>query len=216
VATNKYFNLIDRTLKSEQDLVDQLIVESIKIYGMDVNYIPRTLVNRDPLFLEDRLSLFKQTFPIEMYFENITGFDGDKNMLSKFGLEIRKNANMLVSFSRFKTVRQTDPSINVRPLEGDLIYIPMTHDLWEIKFVEHEMPFYQLGTFYLWRLSVEKYVYSSERIQTGVPVIDKIGTDLEDLNSVVNNPIAENDPIQETSDVLIDFSETDPFSEGNL
>lgn len=215
--TNKYFNFITDTLQPEKKLLNDLVVEAIQIYGMNVFYIPRTIINKDPLFLEDRLSQFASALPIEMYFENVIGFDGDKNMLSKFGLEIRKNANMLVSVTRFNQEIPVYPTstaaVNQRPMEGDLIYIPMSHDLWEIKFSEHEMPFYQFGTFFLWRLSIEKYVYSSERITTGVPQIDKIGKDLQDINSVVNNPIEENNPIQDNVDAIIEFNETDPFGD---
>jgi len=185
--------------------MEDLVIESIKMYGVAVHYIPRTFVKLDRLFGEDVLSQFDKTYPIEMYFDSVSGFEGDRNFLSKFGLEIRKQANFVVAKRRFTQVVKYDGAWSiprnaqdddpVRPMEGDLIYFPITNDLWEIRFVDHESVFYQLGNFYIWRLTVEKFVNSSETINTGVPEIDELGTRHANLANDVRGPAAEFEPI---------------------
>lgn len=183
MAVNRYLKHLSFGNVSEQNLVDDLIVESIKIHGMDVFYIPRTAQKMDDIFGEDILSRFQDKFEIEMYFQSVGGFDGG-NFLSKFGLEIRKQATFVVSKTRFNQILQTDANLEVRPKNGDLIFMPLTRDLFEIIGVTHESIFHQLGKVYVWALTVEKFAYSSEDINTGIPEIDTI----DDLNSMVLGP----------------------------
>jgi hypothetical protein len=177
MAINPYYQHLTFTNSNEQNLYNDLIIESIRNYGMDVYYIPRTNDKLDLLFGEDVLSKFESSHLIEMYFESVDGFAGDRNFLSKFGLEIRKQANFIVSKDRFSEEVQTEPDVPVRPREGDLIWMPLTRDLFEITFADHEAIFWQLGKVYVWRLLVEKFKYSSERINTGIDEIDTIGLD---------------------------------------
>lgn len=167
MATNHYFNNLRAV--NEQSVIEDLVVESIKIHGMDVFYLPRTLVNKDTLLGEDGLSRFSTTKPIEMYLETVNGFEGDQDLLSKFGLQVKDSATLIVSKKRFQK-----ESGMTRPMEGDIIYLPMTRGLFEIKFVEHESPFYQLGKNYVFKLRVELFQFSEETFSTGEPEIDSI------------------------------------------
>ncbi len=182
MATNQYFNPFPANqITNEQLLVEDLVIESMKIYGMDVLYMPRTSGDQiDFLFGEDTLKEYTKTFSLEMYLENIQGMEGEGDFISKFGLEIRDEITLLVSRRRFvHTVREESTSL-VRPREGDLIYVPLTDAFFEITFVEHENDqamFYTLGrgrgaNVYLFALKLKKFVFSNELISTGNPTID--------------------------------------------
>ena len=176
MATNLYFNHFPKNITSEQLLVEDLVIESLKMYGMDVFYMPRTTRDQvDYLYGEDPLKQYLSAFPLEMYLENITGMDGEGDFISKFGLEIRDEITLLVSRRRFQaTATQT------RPNEGDLIYVPLLNSFMEITFVEHEdnqAMYHTLGrgrggNVYLYALKLKKFVFSNEVIETGVGEID--------------------------------------------
>ena len=176
MATNLYFNHFPKNITSEQLLVEDLVIESLKMYGMDVFYMPRTTRDQiDYLYGEDPLKQYVSAFPLEMYLENVTGMDGEGDFVSKFGLEIRDEVTLLVSRRRFaQTASQT------RPNEGDLIYVPILNSFMEITFVEHEdnqAMYHTLGrgrggNVYLYALKLKKFVFSNEIIQTGIPEID--------------------------------------------
>lgn len=171
MATNVYFT---QGTRNEQYLVEDLIIESLKIYGQDMFYIPRTLVSKDNILGEDRLSQFKTSFPIEMYFENVDSFDGQGAFMQKFGLMVEQSATLVVARRRWEQLvgRFNQTQIPSRPCEGDLLYFPLTKGLFEIKFVKHQDPFYQLGKLYVYKLQVELFQYASERIDTGNAEID--------------------------------------------
>jgi hypothetical protein len=170
-TTNVYFT---QGTKNEQYLVEDLIIESLRIYGNEVMYIPRTLVAKDNILGEDRLSEFKTVFPIEMYFENIDAFGGQGFMIQKFGLMVEQSATLVVSRRRWEQFVGVHGVTIVpsRPNEGDLIYFPLSKGLFEIKFVQHQDPFYQLGKLYVYKLQVELFQYASERLDTGNEDID--------------------------------------------
>jgi hypothetical protein len=163
---------------SEQLLIEDLIIESLKIYGQDFFYIPRTLVSKDEILGEDRLSEFKSSFPIEMYFENVDSLDCQGAFIQKFGLMMEQSATLVVAKRRWDQLigRYGVTQISSRPNEGDLLYFPLTKGLFEIKFVKHQDPFYQLGKLYVYKLQVELFQYSSERIDTGISEIDAFET----------------------------------------
>jgi hypothetical protein len=173
MPVNPYYNHLQFNNVNEQELVEDLIIESIRNYGMDVYYIPMTNNKLDRLFGEDVLKSFETSYLMEMYFDTPAGFGGG-NFLKLQGLQIGKETSFVVSAKRFTEELQTTPGEYVRPKEGDLIYAPLTKDLWEIKFADHEHIFYQLGKVYVWKLNVEKFQYSSETIDTGVDLIDSI------------------------------------------
>ena len=169
MAKNPFF----KHKRSEQDLVDSLTVESIKIHGYDMVYIPRTLVQEDKIFGEDVLSKFEEGNTIEMYIDSVDGFEGEGDFISKFGLEIKDTISLIVSRTRFEDVMSHDGNI-IRPREGDLVYFPFSRGLFEIKFVEHENPFYQQGKLYTYKLSCELFTYSQETIDTGYSDVDSV------------------------------------------
>lgn len=181
-TTNVYFS---HGTRNEQYLVEDLIIESLRMYGNEVYYIPRTLVSKDEILGEDRLSEFKTAFPIEMYFENIDNFGGQGAFIQKFGLMMEQSATLVVARRRWDQFvgRYGVTTLPNRPCEGDLIYFPLSKGLFEVKFVQHQDPFYQLGKLYVYKLQVELFQYSSERIDTGIKAVD----DFETLKSFTTN-----------------------------
>tara|TARA_E500000318_G_scaffold65368_1_gene60360 strand:- start:1277 stop:2212 length:936 start_codon:yes stop_codon:yes gene_type:complete len=177
MATNKFFR---HQVKSEQNLAEDLTIEAIRMYGHDVIYIPRTLVNKDFLFGEDTISKFEQGLNIEMYISSIDGFEGEGDFASKFGIQIKDTIEFIVSKKVFEKNLSHETNIN-RPNEGDLIYLPLSNSLFEIKFVEHENPFYQMGKLYTFKLSCELFEYSQEDFDTGFSDIDKVEGVAEDV-----------------------------------
>jgi hypothetical protein len=218
-----------------------LIIESIRIYGFDVYYCPRTIIDEDTIFNEDRISEYRDAYLIEMYIKNVEGFEGEGDFLSKFNIQIRDE----ITFTLAQRVYQDEigaNEVNTRPREGDLIYFPLTEKVYVVKFVEHEAVFYQLGGLQTCDLRCELFEYSNEDLNTGVAQIDNLelkhsmNVGINDLatldefgNIVINantgrpmglpedytsmDPFADNKEIQDKSDTFLDFSERDPFSE---
>lgn len=242
MATNFYFNNFQAS--QEQLLIENLIIESIKIYGMDMIYLPRTRTSFDTIYGEDPLSEFNDQYGIEMYIKNIDGFGGDGEFLSKFNIEIRDRVTFTVARRSWNDEVGANHLID-RPLEGDLIYFPLNKKIFEIKFVEHEAIFYQLGSLQTYDIVCELFTYSNERFNTGVEDIDKmyeqyststvpkglLTNDLlpyyltdengfklvqeeYDLDDVDKN--SDNDEIQQESLDFVDFTVIDPFSEGRI
>jgi len=172
MARNPYF----KEYSGEQNIVEDLTIEVIKSMGKDMVYIPRTLVNEDDLFGEDVISKFDDGYQLEMYIQSVDGFEGEGDILSKFGLEIRDRVELVVSRKRFDEAVGSYES-TTRPKEGDLIFFPLSKTLFEINFVEHENPFYSLGRLYSYKLSCEVFTYSQEEIDTGYSDIDTIETE---------------------------------------
>ena len=167
MATSNFFSNFDHN--NEQHLLQDLMVESIKIFGHDVSYLPRTKNNVDNLLGEDPTSSFTAAYPLEMYIKNTDGFAGEGAFVGRFGLEIRQQITFTVARRTWDGV-----GISTRPLEGDLIWFPMTNKLFEIQFVDHESVFYQLGKLPVYDLSCELFEYSDEDIDTGIEDIDKV------------------------------------------
>ena len=170
MATNLYFNNV--TSHAEQELINELTSEVIKIHGMDVFYIPRTIVKEDLIIGEDVLSKFSTAYEIEMYLKSTEGFGGEGDLVSKFGLDVRDEVIFTVHKDRFNLATDMD-----KPLEGDLIFLPINKGLFEIKFVEHEQPFYQSGKNYSFDITCELFQYSEEQMETGIEDVDQIERD---------------------------------------
>jgi len=239
-TVNHYFN--NFASFGEQNLLEDLIIESIRIYGQEMYYIPRTLNQYDDVYGEDAQSSYEKSFPIEIYIKSVDGFSGDNDFMSKFGVEIRDQVIFSVAQRRF----QDEVGVvtkQIRPNEGDLIYFPLNKKVFVIRYVQKFEMFYQLGALQTWEMTAELFEYSNELFSTGIPEIDKIQKDndlnqytraLKDQNGVyltdelgylllmpgksLNDidAAADNDEIQTESDAFIDFSAIDPFSEGNL
>jgi len=183
VPTNLYFNHFPKNqITSEQLLVEDLVIEAMQIYGMDVYYLPRTVRGGnevDYIYGEDTLKEYKVAHPLEMYLENVTGMDGEGDFISKFGLEIRDELSLLVSRKRFRYA--TRNSQLIRPREGDLVYVPLMKNFFEITFVESENDqamFYTLGrgrggNVYVYAMKLKQFVFSNEIIETGIAEVDE-------------------------------------------
>jgi hypothetical protein len=226
----------------EQLLLENLIIEAISIHGNDVYYIPRNINNLDKLYTEDDQSSYTNATLVAMYIETIDGFEGDGNFMSKFGLEIRDQVTFSISQRMFASEIGAY-SGQIRPNEGDLIYFPLNKKCFQIKFVDKFEMFFQLGSLYTWKMTTELFEYSNEVINTGIPDIDSLQKQLSTnvLDWVITTesgspitteagdflaqegyvlehvlPNTENEELKTESDGIIDFSEVDPFSEGDV
>ena len=177
--------------KNEQLFHEDLVVESLHQYGQNFYYIPRTLIAKDEILGEDRLSKFKSAYSIEMYLENVDGFDGQGAFIQKFGLMMEQSATLVVARRRWDQLvgRFGRTIIPSRPCEGDLIYFPLTDGLFEIKFVTHQDPFYQIGKLFVYKLQVELFQYASERMETGIKDIDDFETLKTFDTSIIKNGV---------------------------
>jgi len=175
MVLNPYFQ---QGSKSEQNLVQSLINEQLKIYGVDVHFMPRKYVSSDSVLREVSASSFEDAYPIEAYIDNFDGYGDNPTLLSKFGIEQTNEVTLIISKERFENYisplmkNESNIKLSTRPKEGDLIYFPFGDRLFEIKYVEHEKPFYMLKNTYVYELRCELFRYEDEVIDTGVDEID--------------------------------------------
>ena len=183
MALNTYFS---QGSTGEQDLTQSLVNEQIKMFGRDVYYIPRTLVKQDTVFGEDTMSKFEGAYLIEAFIEDNSGFRGDGDMFTKFGVQIADQVTFVISRTRFTEAVDDNATLIVegRPNEGDLVYFPMANKIFEIQFVEYEVPFFTLGKIYTWGLRCELFQYSDEDIDTGITEVDAIEVNYANAISV--------------------------------
>ena len=239
MTTSVYFNNYGSSM--EQNLLQDLVAESIRINGIDVYYIPRTTVSIDPIFNEDPLKEYNRAFFVDVYVKSVDGFQGEGQFLQKFNLEIRDTITFSISTRTFQDEIGRLQLIE-RPREGDLIYFPQANRLFSISFVEKYPVFLPLGTLTFFDLKCEMYEYSGEVVNTGVYEIDSyisqyspalndqslitednIELNLEDGYSIIleewdiNNAdlVAQNDELESTADDFIDFTQINPFGETN-
>ena len=173
MATNHYFNHYG-TNTPDQRLVESIVIESIKSFGIDVHYMPRTEVNTDAIFGEDRISKFEDARMVEVYIKSIDGFEGDGTFVSNFGLEVRDQITFTISRRRFIDLNFETGNRDKEPLEGDLIFFPLSDSLFEIKHVQDTNVFYQMGGLQTFDLVCELFEYADEAIDTGIDELDKI------------------------------------------
>ena len=175
--------------RGEQRLVQSLINEHLKIYGVEVTFIPRKFVNQSSIIEEVTASKFDDNFLIEAYVENYDGYTGAGDVLTKFGMSLRDEVTLTISKERFEEFiapfmeADDDIELSSRPREGDLVFFPLGQRLFEIKFVEHEEPFYQLGSNYVYKLKCELFEYEDEVIDTDIAAID---TQVDDVGYIVD------------------------------
>ena len=173
--------------QGEQRLVQDLINEQLQIYGVEVTFIPRKFVNQKTIIEEVQSSKFDDNFAIEAYVENFDGYAGAGDVLTKFGMSLRDEVTLTISKERFEEFiapfmnADDDIELASRPREGDLVFFPLGQRLFEIKFVEHEDPFYQLGSTYVYKLKCELFEYEDEVIDTSIEAID---TQVEDVGYI--------------------------------
>ncbi len=223
----------------EQQLLENLIIESIKIYGEDMYYVPRTLNNKDKIYGEDDISTYDSATLVEFYIKNVDGFGGDGSFMSKFGLEIRDQVTFVIAKRVFEEEVDQNGTL-IRPREGDLVYFPLNKKLFQIKYVDNKPIYYPMGALQTYELTCELFEYSGEQFNTGIPDIDDIQDKLslnvfdygvltqdnfalmtEDGNYLVLetynveeiDPFSDNDSIEQEAIGFLDFTERDPFSE---
>ena len=173
MATNHYFNHYG-TNTPDQRLVENIVIESIKSFGIDVHYMPRTEVNTDSIYGEDRISKFEDARMVEVYIKSIDGFEGDGTFVSNFGLEVRDQITFTIARRRFIDLNFETGNRDKEPLEGDLIFFPLSDSLFEIKHVQDTNVFYQMGGLQTFDLVCELFEYGDEAIDTGIEELDKI------------------------------------------
>lgn len=206
MATNQYFQHYAAT--NEQDLIESLIVESIQTTGLDVTYIEREQLNVDYLYNEDPTNAFNSSTVIEMYPASVDGFDGDGEMFTSFGIDIKKTATFIVSKKRFGE----ELPLLTRPREGDLIYMPVTNTLLEVKFVNNESPFFEKGKQYVYELKLETFEYSYEEIQTNDFDIDaELDNMFNTQPDVIVEDYGDNDDLESDPAQDIVFDPSNPF-----
>ena len=240
MATNFYFNNFQNS--QEQLLLENLIIESIRIYGENMFYLPRTLNNKDEVYGTDDNSSYDEAILVELYIKNVDGFGGDGSFMSKFGLEIRDQVTLTIA----KRVFEDEIGIArdfIRPREGDCIYFPLNRKIFQIKYVDNKPIYYPLGALQMYDLTCELFEYSGEQFNTGIPEIDDIQDKLslniydygvltednfmlatedgdyivmETFNMNTIDPNADNDFIEDEASQFLDFSERDPFSENGV
>lgn len=241
MTTNFYFNNFSNS--QEQVLIEDLVLESIKIYGHDMYYCPRTLVAKDDIYGEDTISEYKTAYYVDLYIKNVDSYEGDGNFLSKFNLEIRDQMTLTVSVRNFMNEIGNIEMID-RPQEGDLIYIPMLDRLLVVKYVNKNPVFYQMGAIQMYDMVCEMFEYSSERFSTGIDAIDSIETNLSldpseyalltqdrfiitsqdgyqivqsgyNFETQARDSYEDNTEFETEGDSILDWTQIDPFSEGN-
>ena len=173
MPTNVFFN---HAVQTEQHLYEDLVVESLRMYGHETFYLPREIVEEDSILGEDIQSKFGDSYSVEMYIENTDGFEGEGDLFSKFGVQVRDTATFVISLRSWERFISLDSNLasSLRPNEGDLIHFPLSGSLFEIKFVEHENPFYQVGKLFVFKLQCELFEYSGEDFDTGNINVDLV------------------------------------------
>jgi len=176
MPTSPYFPTYYQGYSGEQDLAQDLVDEQIKLFGSDIYYLPRTIF-KDTTLDDIIYSKFENQFQVEMLLVNVQGFGDQSEFISKFGLRITDEVKFIVSSRRWdETTVGYNLTVVGRPNEGDLLYFPLTEDLYEIKFVERETPFYQFGKLQFYVMTAEIYEVGNDKIDTGVDEIDEIET----------------------------------------
>lgn len=238
MVTSVFFN--NYKASNEQELLTDLTVETIRVFGEDMYYIIRTLNNFDKLNQTSDIDTYSQVYPIEVYIENVNGFQGDRDFMSKFaGLEIRDQVTFSVAQRTFNLLIGQDAGF-FRPREGDLFYFPLNQKCFQIKYVDKFEMYYQLGAVYTWKMTCELFEYSNETFNTGIPEIDSLQLNfsfnifdylIDDTNGTpitfengnywvvdsyqlqIIDPIADNDSIRQEANNYIDWTELDPFTD---
>lgn len=243
MATNRYFNNFN--YKPTQNVFENIVIEYIQRYGLDVYYCPSssTANSIDPIFGESLTQTsFDSSYTVEMFVLNVDGFQGEQNVLAMAGLEIKDRIRFAVSKKRFEDEITIKNPIIARPREGDLVYFPLYGAAFQIKYVENRPYFYQFGDLPTYELTCELWNYSGETLNTGIPDIDglaAVSTNILDhgllTNEYINiiassgellldssylsdnfNPLDDSIQIQKESDVILDWDNIDPFSEGDV
>ena len=220
MAVSKYFK---HGTANEQGLLEDLVIESIQHRGMDLMYIPRNVIDVNELFSEDRFSTYEEVFEIEMYPINQTGYEGQGDLLAKFGIQVDHTGTFIVARRRWQQEvgsRSQTAQLPNRPAEGDLLYYPLSKSLFKINHVEPNSPFYQLLSNYIWTLKVSLVDFTYHEMNTGNTEIDEL------FSSIVDEVVdgfepednsrrhkGQNDTMKDKANKIIDWSSSNPFGE---
>lgn len=192
---------------AEQDLISELMQESVEINGVEVRYIPRQVGQMDDILLEDRFSEYIERYPTVMYFDSFSGFEGEGDFFSRFGFEARDELYLTMHKAHWEDVverMQEDDHIEIlsedRPMEKDLVYIPMVQAFFEVTYVDNEDPFFQLGDFYVFNLKLQRFTFSYENIDV------EVDFDYDKPDSG-DDPFGQNKKLEEEETDNIDFSD---------
>ena len=191
---------------TEQGMVQNLVTEAIQIAGFDINYLPRTSNNIDTLFDDAEKNSFTTSYTIEMYFgqDTINGMGGTGDIAGRFGLEIQDTCQLVCSVQRFTDVVTAGDATITKPREGDLIYLPLSSQLYEITFTEDMVPFFQLGKNYVWQMECSLFRYAQDTMDTGITAVDAIATETDNFTQSTD--------IESDADGgIVDFTESNPF-----
>lgn len=219
---NLYFNNFNSY--AEQSLVEDLVTESLSIYGHTVYYLPREIQKRDEIWSEDSISYYRSAYEFDMYIKSYDSYEGDGTFLSKFNLEVRDQVTFTVSRRMFGNELATQRPDIQRPREGDLVYSTMMKRLFVIKYVSSTAIYYQMGDLQTWDVVCEVWEYSNERFDTGIDELDAIEDKYTTSNVFSNTAYeaamldvyAQNQEFQEAGANIVDWTQVDPFSEGNV
>lgn len=244
MPTNKYFN--QYAFYGEQTLLDDLVVESIKIYGIDCTYILRSEKDYQKIYATSDVDVYSQNYLIECYLEDVMSYQGDGESFNKFvGGPVINDQIVLAIAKRSFDIEIGTQTTRIRPLEGDIIYFPFNQRIFQIKYVDKFENFFQFGvTNYWWKCTLELFEYSNEIFNTGIPEIDSLqvtaSTNMYDFaikdidgvplvhengdvwvidNYALTNqtPLADNDEVQEEAETTVQYTnETDPFEDSNI
>ncbi len=237
MAQNPHFN--NYFANNEQSLVHDLMIEAIEIHGLDVKYLKRTPVDIDPILNEPQYEKFNELATVTAYVKNSTSFEGDGQFLQKFGLEIRDQITLTIAVKAFNEDVGSPLSL-ARPREGDVVYMPVLNAMYQVKFVENASIYFQLGDIQCYDVVCELLEYNNQVFNTGNTTIDEMYSSIDSTeedfflvddsnNAIVTdsgenliistydpstfNPFADNESIQNESDLIIDWTDIDPFSE---
>ena len=209
---NSYISNYDNITSYEKQLTDELVMETIQQWGQTFYYIPRISLGEDKIWGEDKDAEFQRSTSIEMMLESVDGYGGDGDYLSQFGVEIRDTATLVVNKTRWN---EEFPEQQF-PKEGDLVYYPMTKGLFQINYVSHRDPFFQLGQNYVYKLKVERFEYGWEDMDTGIDEVDSLNDIFEEDDNLVNiNPVnnTDDDAVKEKAISIDYFDINNPFGD---
>ena len=215
MASNSYFNQFNNA--NEQNLYDDLAVESLRIHPHDMVYLPRTIVNKDDVLTEPVISEFTTAIDIELYIQSAAGFEGEGELLSKFGFEVRDQMTLIMSVRSFNEFIKPITG-HLKPQEGDCIYVPMLKSIFQIKFAKDNALWYVFGKLYTYEITCELLEFSNEQFKTGRADIDAVNPPFQhyddpDYNLEEYDIQAQNKVIQDESDDILDWTESSPFGD---
>ena len=205
MATNSFFNFFSDT--AEQSLIEDLRVEALRMYSHNMFYIPRTGVNEDVVLNEYEYNSYNSALACEFYIKSSDSFEGQGSFMEKFGVQVKDQLTLEVSKRSFNQFIAPTTG-RVRPMEGDLIWIPMTKALYTVNYTETAIPFYQLGALQTFQINLELYEGTGDVFNTGITELD---TKYTNYNNNANDPFDQSLDFATTANNVLDFTETDPF-----